>query len=163
MKTFFILSLLTLLTSCNDARRNRLSDCRNEFGKLIACVDAYTVDETAYRKQYIAQVYVPVSIGQSTIVFNDSETDADFDQDYNCNVDVARGTKFNFTIEKSKLILKNSINSLTLVKTDRLSTSDILGTWRIEGAETNKVDTITEMVFMDLNEVRIKKVCNLKK
>lgn len=155
--------MLTMLTACNDAQRNRLSSCKNVNGKMIACSNSLSVDETAYRKQYIAQVNVPVTVGQNALTLNDSEYSEDFDQDYNCNVDVARGTKFSFSISDNKLTLKNNIATLILVKTDRLSTDGLLGTWKMESAETTKVDTITEMNFMDLNEVRIKKTCNLKK
>ena len=156
--------MLTMLTACNDAQRNRLSNCKNENGKMIACSsNALTIDETIYRKQYIAQVNVPVSVGQNTLTLNDSEYNEDYDQDYNCNVDVARGTKFSFTIKDNKLTLKNNLATLILVKTDRLSTDGLLGTWKMEAPESTKVDAITEMNFMELTEVRIKKTCNLKK
>ena len=157
--------MLTMLAACNDAQRNRLSTCKNNYGKAIACAEsnALTVGETVYRKQYIAQVNVPVSVGQNTLTLNDSEYNEDFDQDYNCNLDVARGTKFSFTVTNNKLTLKNNLATLILIKTDRLSTDGLIGTWKMESPETTKVDAITEMNFMDLNEVRIKKTCNLKK
>jgi hypothetical protein len=165
MKTFSILFMFSMLAACNDAPRNRLSNCKNEYGKMIACStsNALMAGETVYRKQYIAQATVPVSVGQNALTFNDSEYNEDYDQDYNCNLDVARGTKFNYSITNNKLTLKNSLATLVLVKTDRLSEDGLLGAWQMQSAETTKVDAVTEMVFMDHDEVRIKKVCNLKK
>lgn len=163
MKLFSILFILTMITACNDASRNRLSACKNSTGKAIVCSEAYSIDATTYRKQYIAQVTVPVTVGQTSLALNDSEYSEDFDQDYNCNVDVSRGTKFTYTVTDTTLTLKNNLASLKLIKVDRLATPGLIGTWRMEAAETTKIDAITEMVFMDLNEVRIKKVCNLKK
>ena len=129
---------------------------------MIACAETLTAGDKEYKAQYIAQVTVGISVGQSNLSFDHSEYDEDADGNYNCNLDIKSGTKFSYTVTENKLTLKNSFTNLVLVKTDRLATEGLIGTWKMEIAETKKVDAVTEMVFSDLAEVRIKKVCNLK-
>lgn len=152
MKTFFILFALTMLTSCNDAQRNR-----------IRSSNALTVDDGEYKAQYIAEVNVVTSVGKTSLSFVHSEYSQDADTNYNCKLKISAGTQFSYIIKNNQLTLQNEFTNLIFTKTDRLTTDGLVGTWTMKQAETSKVDTVTEMEFSDLNEVRINKVCNLKK
>src|SRR6476660_2836054 len=92
----FILTLLAI-TGCSDQMRTRLPNTASNQG------DALTTDQDTFRKMYIAEVTVPVKIGQTQIVLDGTATDTDHDQELTCELDVAKGTQFNYVISKGQL------------------------------------------------------------
>ncbi len=161
-KLFFLLITLSTLVSCNDALRTRVGQCQTADSRFVECAkagDALSTDE--FRKMYIAEVSVPIIVGAKQLILNENAHDVDHDQELTCEVDVAKGTQFSYTINKGVLTLRNGITLLSLTKTNGSSSEGLVGTWSM--AETTKTQqTITELKFSNLEEVKIRKVCNLK-
>lgn len=163
MKYLFLLVSLFTLASCNDALRTRVGKCQTEDNRFVECAnsgDALTADDDA-RKRYIAEVTIPIIIGKSQLILNEDGHDIDDDSELTCELDVAKGTQFDYSFQGGKLILRNGITLLTLTKTNGSTSNGIIGTWAM--AEVGKkVKTTTELQFHNLEEVRIRKVCDLK-
>lgn len=161
-KLILILVSLFSLTACNDALRTRVGNCQTADNRFVECSksgDALTAGD--YRKKYIAEVSVPIIVGTKQIILNDDAHDIDHDQELTCELDVAKGTQFNYTISKGILTLRNGITLLQLTKTNGSSSEGLVGTWAM--SESDKTSqTITEMVFSNLEDVKIRKICNLK-
>lgn len=159
--TLILISLFSL-TACNDALRTRIGQCQSADGKKVACAisgDALSVDE--YRKMYIAEVSVPIIVGTTQLILNEDAHDLDKDNELICELDVAKETQFNYTISKGVLTLRNGITLLQLSRSNGSSSDGLMGTWAM--TETTKTtQTITELTFTDLENVKIRKVCNLK-
>lgn len=163
MKHLLLIISLFTLASCNDALRTRVGKCSTADNRFVECAksgDALSTDEDA-RKRYIAEVTIPIVIGKSQLILNEDAHDIDEDDELICELDVAKGTQFNYTIQGGKLILRNGITLLTLTKTNGSSSDGILGTWSMSESE-KKVKTITELQFTNHEEVRMRKVCDLK-
>ena len=73
-----------------------------------------------------------------------------------------RSTNYiNYSIENGILFLRDGLSTLSFTRTNGLSSEGLIGTWIMQ-EKTSKQLTITEVVFRDLEELRITKTCKIK-
>jgi hypothetical protein len=161
MKTIFLICTLLLLVSCNDALRNRLGKCRSSTGQPIVCENSNALTTENFRKMYYAQITTSIVVGQSQVILKDYAQNSDFDAEMSCDLEVSANKQFSYAFEKGKLILKDGIVNLRLTRTSGDASDGIVGTWFMSEAVGN-VTTETELIFNDLENLRIIKRCNLK-
>ena len=161
MKTLTLLTTLLLLTSCNDALRTRLGACKNADGKSIQCnTDALTTDD--YRKNYYANISVPISAGQSQLVMKEHAQDEDHDQELVCDLEISANKKFIYSIENNKkLTLKDNLSTLRFDRVGDTGLEGLLGTWVMQ-EKVGNVLTVTKLTFKNLESITIDKNCKLK-
>lgn len=159
--SFFILSML-LLASCNETLRTRTGKCLGADNRYVACSSSGdTLSTNQYRKKYIAEVTTPISVGQSQIILKDYAHDSDHDQELTCELEVAKNKQFSYTLQQEKLILTDGLSTLVLSRQSGSKVDSLEGTWSMQEV-LDKVQTVTELIFNDLEEVKIRKTCNLK-
>lgn len=161
MKTIILLITLMFLASCNDAMRTRLGKCRSSDNRAIQCATTDALTTENYRRMYIAQVTTPIIVGQRELILKREIHHADFDNEYVCDLDISANKQFTYTIEDEKLILRDGLATLTLSRTNGPSSAGLVGTWAMEVKKKNALD-VTELIFNDLEELRIVKTCHLK-
>jgi hypothetical protein len=161
MKTLTLFATLLLLTSCNDALRTRKGACKTEAGESVQCnTDALTTDEA--RKNYYANISVPVTVGQSQLVMKEHAQDEDHDQELICDLEISAGKQFHYAIENNrKLTLKDNLSTLRFDRTGDTSLEGLLGTWVMQ-EKVGNVLTITKLTFKTLESITIDKNCKLK-
>lgn len=157
MKFLLFTLILSSFVSCNDVPLRRTSPCKNDFGKSIVCADALTSE---YRKMYIAEVTVNADIGEESLRFTETDKDEERDQDYSCELDVAAGTQFSYKITENVLVLKSGLTSLRFNKTSGKGRDGLIGTWTQEETVA-KASVKTELIFNDLEEIRLRKTCKI--
>lgn len=162
MKTIALIFSLVLLASCNDATRTRIGKCRSSNNKLVMCSNTDALKSEEFRKNYYAEISTPIQVGQSQILFKEYAHDSDHDQELVCDLEIAAGKQFSYAFKERKLILRDGISTLTFIRNSGLETDGLLGTWAMQETSGNQV-TKTELTFKDLEEIRIKKTCSLKK
>lgn len=165
MKPTLILLILFTLTACNDSQRRRLSDnCTNTEGKTVACVQNEELNaEYGFKSKFITSVSIPISVSETRITFEDSATDNDVDDlTFICSLDVGIGTSFTYNIENNLLVLKNGLTVLKFKKVIGRSSDNLIGKWSLTEKVSNKIQTITEFIINDLENLRITKTCNVK-
>lgn len=162
MKFILLTFSVFFLVSCNDTLRSRVGKCRGADNRFIECSanqDALSTD--VFRKKYIAEVTLPVEVGQSQIIMTEFAQDSDHDQEHTCELEVSEGKKFNYTIQQNKLLLQDGLSTLVFIRTNGNYTKELTGSWSMK-EEIGDVQTITEIIFKNLEEIRIRKVCNLR-
>lgn len=110
---------------------------------------------------YIAEISTMVEVGQSQIILKDYAEDSDFDSELSCDLQVAANKQFAYAFESGKLILKDGLTHLRFTKSSGFSSDGLIGSWVMQET-VGKLTTVTELTFKDLEELTIKKTCNLK-
>ncbi len=110
---------------------------------------------------YIAGVSTPIIVGQRELILKQQVHHSDYDNEYVCALDIDANKQFTYSIEDEKLILKDGLATLTLSRTNGPSSAGLVGTWAMEEKKKNSLD-VTELIFNDLEDVRIVKTCHLK-
>lgn len=135
--------------------------------KIIIAVAllAMTLTATAgFRKKYIAEVNVAISVDQDKLVFNSAAKDEDRDDEFTCELEITKGAQFLFQIQRRRakniLALKNDNITLALNKTKGSTKDGLIGTWTLK-ERVYGIQTITEIKFKSLEEMSITKTCNL--
>nr|MBA2403209.1 hypothetical protein [Bdellovibrionales bacterium] len=77
------------------------------------------------------------------------------------DLEVSARKQFTFSFDKNKLILRDGITTLVLVRTDGVNEKSLIGSWAMQEI-LGKVTTVTELIFKDLNDITIHKTCKLK-
>ena len=158
MKTIALLFLLAMLASCNDALRTRAGEWRSS---AVLGSNTEALQTAEFRKMYFAEVHFPILTGQSQIIFQENAQDSDFDQEMRCDLDISENKQFNYSFLNGKLLLKDGISTLILSRKGGLTSDGLIGTWQMKDTVGN-LQTVTELIFKDLEMIRIKKTCSLK-
>ena len=162
MKLALFIITLFLVSSCNDVAGTRSSKCIGADNRYVSCSSSGdTLSEESYRKKYIAEVTTQITVGQSQIVLKDYAHDSDFDQELTCELEISKNKQFTYSFEDNKLVLKDGLSTLILTRQNGLTTDNLEGSWTMQEV-LGKVQTITEVIFSNLEEVKIRKTCNLK-
>lgn len=162
MKVIGLILTLTLFYSCNDTLRTRAKKCIGADNRYIECSSASdAITSENFRKKYIAEVTVPVEVGQKQLILKEAAGDSDHDQELTCSLEISKDKQFNYAFTNNKLVLTDGLSTLTLIRSNGAYNESLIGSWTMT-QEEGKVQTITELIFNDLEEVRIRKVCNLK-
>ncbi len=158
MKTLTLLISLILLASCNDALRGR-RNCGSATGASFCNEDALKAED--FRKMYIADITTPIVVGQSQFIIKEAAENSDFDKEMSCDLQVSANKQFSYIIDGKKLILKDGITTLRFTRTEGSAADGLVGIWMMRQTVENLV-TDTELIFKDLEELHIRKTCNLK-
>ena len=161
MKNITLFFSLLLLASCNDALRNRAGKCISSNNRSVLCSNSNALKGETFRKKYIAEISSPIIVGQSQIVIKENAEDTDHDQELICDLEISANKQFTYSIENKKLILKDGISTLRFDRISDNGTDELIGTWAMQDRTENTL-IVTEVVFKDLEEIRIRKTCNLK-
>ena len=161
MKTITLIFALLVLSSCNDALRTRIGKCKSANNQLVICGTTDALKSEEYRKTYIAEITTSIVVGQSQIILKDSVKDSDHDNELTCDLEISANKQFNYSIENGILFLRDGLSTLSFTRTTGLSSEGLIGTWIMQ-EKTSKQLTITEVVFRDLEELRITKTCKIK-
>ena len=166
MKIVTLLFALLILTACNESSRVRPGKCRSGSNQITLCetsetlkVDALTTTE--FRKKYIAEVTTPITIEKSQLILVDQSLDSDHDQELSCDLDISDEKQFTYSIKDEQLILKDGVTTLVLDRSNGWGNDGLEGTWKME-EDSGNVQTVTELIFNNLDEIRIRKTCNLR-
>lgn len=161
MKTLSLIFSLLMLASCNDALRTRIGRCRSSSNQAVICNDSNALKTEKFRKMYIAEISTTIEVGQSQIILKDYAEDSDHDWEFSCDLQLSANKQFSYSFESGKLVLKDGMANLRLTKSNGFSSDGLIGTWVMQET-VGKVTTVTELTFKDLEELSIKKTCNLK-
>ena len=162
MKKFAFLSLILVLSSCEDMPRTRRGQCLSYDNRVIECSKASNnLSISDYRKKYIAEVTLQSAITNESITFLENASDADFDQEYRCDLDVSSQKKFKFQLTNGQLVLYDTFTTMTFKKPNGSTSDNLLGTWEMIEVQ-GKAQIITEFIVKEFEEIRIRKTCNLK-
>lgn len=110
---------------------------------------------------YIAEVTIPISVGKSQIIFNESASNSDADNAYSCDLSVDGGKKFNYSFQYGSLILRDGMSNLVLTKANGSTSDNLINTWKMV-SKTEEEEVTTELIFLDAEELRIRKTCKVK-
>lgn len=162
MKMLTFLSVLIFLSSCSDAQRTRRGNCQSSGGKFVECLQSTQNSmNQEFRKKYIAEVTTQIQTTNSKLTLLENVHDADFDQDQNCELTIEANKKFTYVIQEGKLILTDGMSTMVFKKSNGSLSEILLGSWSMEES-LGKVQTITEVIFRNEEEMRIRKTCNLR-
>lgn len=153
MKTVYFIFCLLLLSACNDSLRTRIRP--QAIGDGINGLST-----EVFRKMYIAEVSIPIIVGQGQMILQEAVRDSDYDSEYICDIDVAADKQFTYLIQDGELILKDGISTLILSRISGPTSKSVIGTWRMKDASKNAL-TETELIFNTLDELKIRKTCKL--
>jgi hypothetical protein len=170
MKNSILLILTVVVVSCSDNNRSRSKICEENKISLFECAasvsnEANSIfndkDKNHFRKKYIAEVTVPIRTNSKEFIFNEDAKDSDFDQELNCNLEVSNNKRLSFSLETEKLILTDGRLTLIFKRSFTSIDEGLIGSWNMIEDDQN-VQTITELIFYSLDELRIRKTCNLR-
>ncbi len=114
-----------------------------------------------FTKKYIAEVRTSIEANENELIFLDAAYDSDQDVDYKCEIDLGANRKFQFFIDSDDLILFDDSVKLKFSRVDGFSSEGLIGSWEmIESSE--KIQIVTELIINDLEELKLRKTCNLK-
>jgi hypothetical protein len=114
-----------------------------------------------FNKKYIAEVRTSIEAKENELTFLDAAYDSDQDVDYNCEIDLGANRQFKYFIERDHLTLFDDSVMLKFSRVDGFSSEELIGSWEmIESSE--KIQIVTELIINDLEELKLRKTCNLK-
>ncbi len=157
MKHLFLLSLLATLYSCS------------ESGQSSIRVNPVTLQSEPeeqpflndYTKKYIAEIRSSLEVNESELTFLDAAYNSDQDNEYNCEIDLGAKRRFKYNLNRGQLFLSDDFVKLEFTKVDGLLSQGLIGSWEmIETTEKHQI--VTELIFNDLEEAKLRKTCNLK-
>lgn len=103
-----------------------------------------------------------MTVNTRELIFNNSGEDRDIDDlEAYCTLHVSAGSQYIYRISDDTLILKNNLTNLEFQKTGGLAEEGLVGTWTMEEEHSGN-QIITEIIVEDLEEIRLRKTCNLK-
>ena len=166
MKIVTLLFALLILTACNESTRIRPGKCRSGSSQITLCnnkqmIKADGLTDTEFRKKYIAEVTTPISIDDRQLILKDQVLDSDHDQELSCDLDISSEKQFTYSIKNEQLILKDGTTTLVLDRNNGLGNDGLEGTWMMQ-EDSENVQTVTELIFNNMDEIRIRKTCNLR-
>jgi hypothetical protein len=166
MKTVTLIFALLILAACNESTRIRPGKCRSGSNQITLCdpsatLKAEVLTTAEFRKKYIAEVTTPIAINKSQLILIDQSLDSDHDQELSCDLDISSEKQFTYIIKNDQLILKDGITTLILDRSTGWGNDGLEGTWMMQ-ENSNNVQTVTELIFNNLDEIRIRKTCNLR-
>ncbi len=166
MKTVTLLFALLILTACNESTRIRPGKCRAGSNQITLCETSETlkvdaIETTEFRKKYIAEITTPISIENSQLILVEQSLDSDHDQELSCDLEISDEKQFTYTIQDEQLILKDGVTTLVLDRSNGWGNDGLEGTWKMQ-EDSENVQTVTELIFNNLDEIRIRKTCNLR-
>jgi hypothetical protein len=166
MKIVTLLFTLLILAACNESTRIRPGKCRSGSSQITLCnntelIKAESLTDAEFRKKYIAEVTTPISINDGQLILKDQVLDSDHDQELSCDLDISSEKQFTYAIQNEQLILKDGSTTLVLDRSNGLGNDGLEGTWMMQENSEN-VQTVTELIFNNMDEIRIRKTCNLQ-
>jgi hypothetical protein len=166
MKIVTLLFTLLILAACNESTRIRPGKCRPGSSQITLCnnteaIKAEVSTDAEFRKKYIAEVTTAISIDDRQLILKDQVLDSDHDQELSCDLDISSEKKFTYSIKNEQLILKDRTTTLVLDRSNGLGNDGLEGTWMMK-EDSENVQTITELIFNNMDEIRIRKTCNLQ-
>ena len=166
MKIVLLLFALLILSACNESTRIRPGKCRSGSSQITLCnskemIKADGVTDAEFRKKYIAEVTTPISIDDRQLILKEQVLDSDHDQELSCDLDISSEKKFTYSIKNEQLILKDATTTLLLDRSNGLGNDGLEGTWTMQ-EDSENVQTVTELIFNNMDEIRIRKTCNLR-
>ena len=162
MKILLMVTSLLIIASCTDAGISRPGKCISANKRMVVCSRATSgLSTDEYQLKYIAEITTDISVGQKQLILNESVSNEDTYNDYTCSISVTAGKIFNYSISNGVLLLNDGLNTLTLTKKSGSNSNDLITTWTMETVTKNE-QIITELEFLSEEELRIKKICNVK-